>query len=114
MLFYLSSFFNFRITRQGLPTAIESEGMSFTTTLPAPMMQRSAVLTNSNRKASFYRFATFNVVNWMVRSQELAVRANLSIGTDRDYASVEHRAVVVDEDILTKFDAMPMIAMEWW
>ena len=97
MLFYLSSFFNFRITRQGLPTAIESEGMSFTTTL-----------------ASFYRFATFNVVNWMVRSQELAVRANLSIGTDRDYASVEHRAVVVDEDILTKFDAMPMIAMEWW
>lgn len=31
-------FYNLRITRQGLPTAIESEGISFTTTLPAPSM----------------------------------------------------------------------------
>ena len=33
------------MTLQGLPTAIESEGMSFTTTLPAPMMQRSPMIT---------------------------------------------------------------------
>ena len=50
----------------------------------------------------------------MVRSQELAVRTNLSIGTNGYYASVEHRSVVVDEDILTQFDAMPVVAMEWW
>ena len=34
-----------RMTRHGFPTAIESEGMSWTTTLPAPMMQRSPIVT---------------------------------------------------------------------
>ena len=50
----------------------------------------------------------------MVRSKELAVRANLRIGTDSDNASVEHGAVVVDKYILTQFDAMPMVAMKRW
>ena len=47
----------------------------------------------------------------MVRSQELAVRTNLSIGTNGDYATIEHRAIVVDEHVLTQFDAMTMVAM---
>ena len=48
----------------------------------------------------------------MVRSQELAVRANLGVGTDGDYTSIEHGAVVVDKYILAQFDAMPMVAMK--
>ena len=49
----------------------------------------------------------------MVRSQELAVGTNLGVGTDGDDASVEHGAVVVDKDIFTQFDAMPVVAIEW-
>ena len=71
------------------------------------------VFTDGYRRASLYRFATLNVVNWMVRSQELAVRTNLRVGANGNQASVEHCAVVVDEHILTQFDAMPVVAMKW-
>ena len=39
--FYVSR----RITRQGLPTANESSGISCVTTLPAPITQRSPIVT---------------------------------------------------------------------
>ena len=85
------------MTRQGLPTAIESEGISLTTTLPAPMMQRSPMVTPGHTvtpppnqqfspmvigEASFDGFATLNVVDGMIRSQKLAVRTNLCVATD--------------------------------
>lgn len=38
-------YFSFFITLAGLPTATESSGISFTTTLPAPMMLRSPMVT---------------------------------------------------------------------
>ena len=38
-------YFSFFITLAGLPTATESSGISFTTTLPAPMMHRSPIVT---------------------------------------------------------------------
>ena len=62
---------------------------------------------------SFEMEETFNVVNRMIRSQELAVWANLSVGADSYQASVEHRSVVVDEHIFTQFDAMPVVTMKW-
>ena len=55
----------------------------------------------------------YYVVNRMIRSQELAIRANLSVGADSYQASVEHRSVVVDEHIFTQFDAMPVVTMKW-
>ena len=73
-----------------------------------------AVFANGYRRASLYGFAAFDVVHRMVRSQELAVGTNLSVGTDGDDASVEHGAVVVDKDIFAQLDAMPVVAMEWW
>ena len=37
--------FKFLITLAGLPTAIESSGISFVTTLPAPIMHRFPIVT---------------------------------------------------------------------
>ena len=70
------------------------------------------VFTDGYRRASLYRLETFDIINRMVRSQELAVRTNLCVGPYGDEASIKHCAVVVDEHILTKFDAMPMVAMK--
>jgi len=39
---------NFRITRQGFPTATELAGILFVTTLPAPMTLLSPMLTPGN------------------------------------------------------------------
>ena len=59
------------------------------------------VFSNGYRGASLYGLATFYIVNGMVGCQELAVRANLSIVADGDWATVKHGAIVVDEHILT-------------
>ena len=71
-----------------------------------------AVLTNGDWGASFYKLTTLNIIYRMVWSQELAVRANLGVGTNSDDAPVEHRAVVVDEDFLTQFDTMTVVTLK--
>ena len=73
-----------------------------------------AVFADGYRRASLNRFATLNIINRMIRSQELAIGTDLRVRTDGDHAPVEHRAVVVDEDVLAQLDTMPVVAMERW
>lgn len=43
ILFIDLSFYNFFITFAGFPAAMQSQGISFVTTLPAPIMERAPI-----------------------------------------------------------------------
>lgn len=45
---YYKGLFKYFITLQGLPAAIQSEGISFDTTLPPPIIEREPIVTPFN------------------------------------------------------------------
>lgn len=73
-----------------------------------------AVLADCYRIARLYSLSALQIVDRVVGRYKLAVRTNQRVSADGYQARVEHRAVIVYEDILAELYAVAMVAVERW
>ena len=114
--FFLSSSVIGRITLHGFPTATLSEGISFTTTLPAPITTLLPIVTPGITCTPAPNHTLFPYFNWicifqtpippleinrMSRCMESAIRSNEHIIPERNSACIKHNQIVICIKVFT-------------
>ena len=70
------------------------------------------VFTDGNGIGSFFRFATFHVINRMLGRVKLTTRPHLRISPDADVTGIKHHAIIIHKHIFAQHDARAMVALE--
>ena len=71
------------------------------------------IVANSDTTTFFDSFSPFNIVDRVVGCDQLAIRAYFCMSTYAYESSIKHGCSIIYKNILTKLDAVTVIAMKW-
>ena len=114
-----------RMTLQGLPTATELLGISFTTTLPPPITTLLPMVNSGHHLnartdphiiAHGNRIGIFQALISTLRINRVSCRVETAVGRDkyiiakRHFSSVKNNRVVIGKEVLADLDIVTVIA----